>query len=148
MKNKKIVILIIGFIIISIISIVIIIMNNNKNKFSSFEDEVKSYTKDLNNKYGDISIDIVYAYCNSEEQHILICYYGTGSNYDKYGNTYIMYSISKDGKVEISDPNEDISSLSKDLLNVIYYSWIEEYHNYKDSKKSITYEEFKNFNEG
>lgn len=146
MKNKKILIPII-FGVIIVITVIFVIFTGN-NKPSSLEDEIYSYAKDLENKYGDISVDIAYAYCNGDEQRILICYYGTGSNYDKYGDTYIMYSTSKNGDVEITDPHEDRSDLSSSFLNVVYATWIEEYHEYKDSEQIITYDEFKEFKEG
>ena len=146
MKNKKFLIpIILGVIII--IAVVFVIFTRN-NKTSSLEDEIYSYAKDLGNKYGDVTVDITYAYCNGDEQRILIYYYGTGSNYDVYGDTYIMYSKSKNGEVKINDPNGDVNDLNKEFLKVVCATWIEEYHEYKDSEQIITYDEFKEFKEG
>lgn len=135
-------------IIITIISLFLLVSCGNNNKISSIDDEVYSYANELQNKRGSISIDVVYAYCDGEKQHLLLYYYGIGSNADDIGDTCVLYEIPKDGKLEIYDPLDDKSDLSAELINVNIQIQHDEYYSYKDNENELTYEEYKNFEKG
>lgn len=145
-NNKKWIFGVAGIAIVVLIAIIIVV--GGGSKASSLEDEIYSYAKDLQDTYGKISVDFVKAYCDGENQYIILYYYGLGKNYDVYGDTYIVYTTSKDGKTEIYDPNGDVSSLSNDFMNVKLAMYDVDIAEYKDAQKIITYEEFKNFQEG
>lgn len=135
-------------IILTIITICLLSGCGNDNKFSTIEDEVYSYASELQDKYGKISIDVVYAYCDGETQHLLLYYYGIGSNAEEIGDTYILCEIPKDGELKISDPLDDMDSLSAELLDVNMQIQHDEYNSYKESENEITYEEYKDFEKG
>ncbi len=141
MKNKIITIM-------TIISLLLLTGCGNNNKISSIEDEVYSYANEIQDKYGKISIDVVYAYCDGEKQHLLLYYYGIGSNADEIGDTCVLYEIPKDGELEIYDPLDDKSDLSAQLINVNIQIQHDEYNSYKENENELTYEQYKNFEKG
>lgn len=137
--------------IITIITIIVLCLFTgcgNSNKFSTIEDEVYSYASELQNKYGKISVDVVYAYCDGETQYLLLYYYGIGTNAEDIGDTYVLCEIPKDGELEIFDPLDDMDSLSAELLYVNTQIQHDEYNSYKENENEITYKEYKDFEKG
>lgn len=132
---------------INIIALLLIGCGNG-NTYSTIEDEVYSYASELQSKYGKISVDVVYAYCDGESQHLLLYYYGIGSNAENIGDTYILCERPKEGEFQIYDPLDDKNSLSTELLNINIQKQHDKYKFYKENENEITYKEYKDFEKG
>ena len=116
-------------------------------KYDTFEAEVIAKAKELQKEHGEICLDLAVAYSDGTSEYMIIYYYGYGSNYDVIGDAACLY-VTTDGNTEIEDPLGDLSSLGKELVNVKVLQAKENYNSYIDAKQKITYEQYKNHEEG
>lgn len=118
------------------------------NLYKTLEDEVVARSLLLQQTYGKIGFDAAYAYCDGEETYLIIYFYGIGKESQNLGDTYCMYITNKDEDVRISDPNGNYDDLSVQLMNVVCLTYEAKWQEYKNNDMEITYEQYKNFEEG
>ncbi len=120
----------------------------NSDKPKKVEEEIVAYLNELTEKYGEIGYDAQHIYCDGEHQYFIIYYYGTGSN-TKTPDTAAIYRVDKNNNSEIYlDLMEEKSELNNAFDKALLGACEEKYTEYKQDKKELTYEDFKNFEEG
>ncbi len=120
----------------------------SSKKPEKVEEEIVAYLNELAGKYGEIGYDAQYVYCDGEYQYFVIYYYGTGTN-TKTPNTTAVYRVDKDGNSEMYlDFMEEKVELEASFDKVLLATCEDKYNEYKNDKRVLTYEEFKNFEEG
>lgn len=120
----------------------------SSNKPETVEEEIVAYLDELVGKYGEIGYDAQHVYCDGEYQYFIIYYYGIGTN-TKTPNTTAVYRVDKDGNSEIYlDFMEEKVELNASFDKVLLATCEDRYNEYKNDKKELTYEEFKDFEEG
>lgn len=120
----------------------------SSDKPENVEEEIVAYLDELAGKYGEIGYDAQYVYCDGEYQYFIIYYYGRGTN-TKIPDTTAVYRVDKDNHSELYiDLMEDKVELESSFDRVLLAMCEDKYNEYKNQKKELTYEEFKNFEEG
>ena len=136
------------FLLLCLLTLLLTSCGSKDTTYKTLEDEVVGRSLILQETYGKISNDMATAYCDGEKTYLILYYYGIGKESQNLGSTYCMYVTDKDGETEISDPNGDYDDLTVEFMNVMRLQYEAKWEEYKYKDMEITYEQYKNFEEG